>query len=296
MNAKFFMKKYVVLSAIATTALLFTLSAKPETVTSSTAMSIDEVRSEVLRIEAYKNSIPTMPPFPSIEVRVPEYQYAEQLRISVSSRPRPTMPSAVSTVTPTPSPTTEVVPTQLPATPRSSATTQPILTPVSIPTIVPTSSPTVKPTATPTAKPATAPTTAPVQESNPTLTDEVIKLVNSERAKVNLGALTKNSALTSSAQKYAQYMANSNFFSHNGEDGSTFITRNKAAGYTNYTWMGENIAAGQGSAQAVMNDWMNSSGHKANILNSKAKEIGVGYATNSSSTYKRYWAQEFGAR
>jgi len=242
------MKIYIALSVVLTTSLLFVLSAEPETVTSSTAMSV-------------QNTLPTMPSFPSIDVRIPEFQYAQPLTISVSSRPRPTFPGNTATVTPSPTQTAEVV-----------------LTPIV------------------TASPKTTVTSAPVQESVSSVSEEVIKLVNAERAKVNLVALTKNSVLTSSAQKYAQYMADSNFFSHDGKDGSTFITRNKAAGYTNYTWMGENIAAGQGTAQQAMNDWMKSPGHKANILHTKAKEIGVGYATNNSSNYKKYWAQEFGAK
>jgi uncharacterized protein YkwD len=155
-----------------------------------------------------------------------------------------------------------------------------------------TPAPTIAPTKTPTPKPTTTSTPAP---SN-SLTDQVITLVNNERSKVGLSSLSNNSALTTAAQNYAQYMANSNFFSHTGLDGSSFDQRVTKAGYTNYHWLGENIAAGQRTASEVMQGWMNSEGHRKNILNSNAKEIGVGYATNNNSTYKTYWVQEFGAR
>jgi uncharacterized protein YkwD len=162
----------------------------------------------------------------------------------------------------------------------------------------PTASPqsTKTPTATPI--PSTTPSAVPSSTSpqSNSFSDQVIKLVNVERSKASLSTLTKNNSLTNSAQNYALTMANQNFFSHTGLDGSTFTSRNTAAGYTGYRWMGENIAAGQASPQEVMSGWMASPGHKANILNTRAKEIGVGYATSNSSRYKKYWVQEFGAR
>lgn len=69
-----------------------------------------------------------------------------------------------------------------------------------------------------------------------------------------------------------------------------------AAGYTPYTWIAENIAAGQSTPKAVLQSWLQSSGHRANILSSRAQDLGLGYSYNRSSTYKHYWVQHFGTR
>lgn len=122
----------------------------------------------------------------------------------------------------------------------------------------------------------------------------VIELVNGERAKVGLPALSFSGPLTTSARNYAGYMASANFFGHVGPDGSTLVTRNGAAGYGSYTFLGENLAAGQTTPEAAMAGWMASPGHRANILSPNAREIGVGLATGGSYGY--YWVQEFGAR
>ncbi|MDQ3239295.1 MAG: CAP domain-containing protein [bacterium] len=139
-------------------------------------------------------------------------------------------------------------------------------------------------------------TTAPSATASSVIySDEIVRLVNEVRVKNNLSKLSNNTHLQKAAQDYATSMAELNFFSHTGKDHSTFVRRISSAGYTNFKWVGENIAAGQTTPQAVMQAWMNSQGHKANILNVKAQDIGVGYAYSSSSTYKRYWVQDFGA-
>jgi hypothetical protein len=74
------------------------------------------------------------------------------------------------------------------------------------------------------------------------------------------------------------------------------VSRANAAGYTGWTFLGENIAAGQTSADAVFQAWMNSPGHRANILDARANEIGIGHAYTTSSTYRHYWTMEVGAR
>ena len=76
-------------------------------------------------------------------------------------------------------------------------------------------------------------------------------------------------------------------------DGRTPFDRMTAAGYR-YSTAAENIAAGQRTPQDVMTAWMNSPGHRANILNCALRQIGVGYATGSSSQYGVYWTQDFG--
>ena len=121
----------------------------------------------------------------------------------------------------------------------------------------------------------------------------MLRLVNQERSEVGCTALTSNAALVTAARAHSKDMIARNFFSHTNPDGQSPFDRMRAAGYDG-RMMGENIAAGQTSAAAVMKAWMGSSGHKANILNCKYKEIGVGYAKGGS--YRHYWTQNFGTR
>lgn len=157
-----------------------------------------------------------------------------------------------------------------------------------------THSPTPRPSQT--SRPSSTPASSTTISPGSSYTDQVIDLVNKERSKSNLQPLTKNSQLSTSAQSYAQYMADKNFFSHTGPDGSTFISRNKAAGYYPYRYLGENIAAGQKTPSDVISAWMGSSGHRANILKAEYREIGVGYVSKSGTDYGTYWAQEFGTK
>jgi hypothetical protein len=124
---------------------------------------------------------------------------------------------------------------------------------------------------------------------------EVAGLVNLEREIENLRPLIWDNALGSAARSHSTDMAQQNYFSHTSLDGRGFSQRISAAGYSCST-CGENIAAGYSSPQAVMNGWMNSSGHRANILNSAFCDLGVGYAFESASTYGHYWTQDFGRR
>ena len=125
------------------------------------------------------------------------------------------------------------------------------------------------------------------------VTTQVVTLTNAERAKAGCGPLTVNATLTAVAQAHSQDMATHDYFDHNSQDGRTPFDRMTAAGYR-YSTAAENIAAGQRTPQDVMTAWMNSPGHRANILNCTLKEIGVGYATGSSSQYGVYWTQDFG--
>ncbi|MFG3343473.1 CAP domain-containing protein [Streptomyces sp. NPDC048018] len=121
--------------------------------------------------------------------------------------------------------------------------------------------------------------------------DQVIALVNAERAKAGCGALTANATLTRAAQGHSDDMAARDFFDHTNPDGADPGDRVSAAGYPWSTY-GENIAMGQSSAEQVMESWMNSPGHRANILNCNFKEIGVGIHNSGGP----YWTQVFGAR
>jgi uncharacterized protein YkwD len=124
---------------------------------------------------------------------------------------------------------------------------------------------------------------------------EVLRLVNLERQSQNLNPLAWDNSLGVAAWGHSNDMAQQNYFSHTSLDGRLFSQRIAAAGYPCGS-CGENIAAGYSTPQAVMNGWMNSSGHRANILSSSYCDLGVGYAYSSTSTYKSYWTQDFGRR
>jgi uncharacterized protein YkwD len=123
--------------------------------------------------------------------------------------------------------------------------------------------------------------------------DQVLVLVNQQRAARGLSPLTRVGALDRAAQNYAVRMATEGFFDHDAPDGSTPGDRIQATGYTARAW-GENIAAGQQTADAVMVAWMNSPGHAANILNASFTHIGIGVAL-AGPPYGIYWVQDFGA-
>ncbi len=123
------------------------------------------------------------------------------------------------------------------------------------------------------------------------LEQEVITLTNQERVLINLHQYECNDLLTNAARNHSMDMAVNYNFSHTGSDGSSSSDRITEAGYI-WNYCAENIAAGYTTAQAVHNGWMNSSEHRANILNESLCDIGVGYYYNSS--YGRYWTQDFG--
>ena len=144
-----------------------------------------------------------------------------------------------------------------------------------------------------TSAPAEAPSVpVPPQATQAPSTDnsyayQVIELVNQERVKYGLAALAADETLMNAAQKRAAETVTS--FSHTRPNGASFSSVLSEYG-VNYRTAGENIAYGQRTPQEVVNAWMNSSGHRANILNSKYTKIGVG-CYKSGSTY--YWSQLF---
>ena len=117
---------------------------------------------------------------------------------------------------------------------------------------------------------------------------QVVNLVNEERAKAGLSPLTADRSVTSAAQRRAREIETN--FSHTRPNGSSFSTALSEAG-VNYRSSGENIAYGQTSASSVMQGWMNSSGHRANILNGNFTKIGVGHYKSASGV--DYWTQLF---
>ena len=117
---------------------------------------------------------------------------------------------------------------------------------------------------------------------------QVVKLVNEERAKNGLSALTYDATLQSAAQVRAEEIVKS--FSHTRPNGSNFSSVLKEFGITARR-SGENIAWGQKTPKEVVTAWMNSSGHRANILNANYTKIGVGCNISPSGTI--YWSQLF---
>ncbi|AOR31329.1 hypothetical protein BFF78_10035 [Streptomyces fodineus] len=120
------------------------------------------------------------------------------------------------------------------------------------------------------------------------VTARIVQLVNAERAKVGCHPLTVNAALMKAAQAHSADMAAHQNMSHTGSDGSSPGDRITRAGYA-WSAYGENVAYGYATADQVMTGWMNSPGHRANILDCSFKEIGVGLAQPGS-----YWTQDFG--
>ncbi|MDX3854975.1 CAP domain-containing protein [Streptomyces sp. AK02-01A] len=117
----------------------------------------------------------------------------------------------------------------------------------------------------------------------------VLALVNEERAKAGCDPLRSDSGLDSLARDFSDEMAARGFFDHTDPDGRTPWDRADAAGIQGLG--GENIARGQATAQAVMDSWMNSEGHRANILNCDYTRLGVGVHTGSGGPW---WTQDFG--
>ena len=125
------------------------------------------------------------------------------------------------------------------------------------------------------------------QTSTAAFAQRVIELVNEERAKYGLSPLSADSALMNSADIRAKELVT--LFSHTRPDGSSYRTLMPSG---LMTW-GENVAMGQRSPESVMNSWMNSQGHRENILSDDFSLIGVGCYNDGSTLY---WVQNFGAR
>ncbi|MER6122933.1 CAP domain-containing protein [Streptomyces sp. NPDC001795] len=158
----------------------------------------------------------------------------------------------------------------------------------------PTPSPSASKSATaapPASHAATEPTATPPGKvsSEGAVEAEVIKLVNQERAKVGCSPVTANGALKKLAEAFSADMAARNFFDHTDPGGKDPWDRAAALGITSLG--GENIARGQATAQDVMDAWMNSPGHRANILNCDFRTLGVGVHFGSGGPW---WTQDFG--
>ena len=127
-------------------------------------------------------------------------------------------------------------------------------------------------------------------ETETALTDAemVLALVNEARKENGLNELILNDALNQAAFLHSEDMLTNDYFSHEGLNGSRFWERTEAVGYTGSP-RGENIAAGQRTPEIVHNAWMESDGHRANILNANITEMGLGRSSSGN-----YWTQIFG--
>ncbi|MBD3881758.1 T9SS type A sorting domain-containing protein [Phormidium tenue FACHB-886] len=132
--------------------------------------------------------------------------------------------------------------------------------------------------------------------NNSALVQRVVELTNLQRSQAGLAPLKLNAKLSNAAYVHSRDMALRDFFSHTGSDGSNVTNRIREAGYRSLN-AGENIAAGYATAEAVVEGWMNSPGHRANILFPNVKEIGVGFyflSNDSGAVLQRYyWTQDF---
>ncbi|MFJ9928895.1 sigma-70 family RNA polymerase sigma factor [Streptomyces misionensis] len=155
-------------------------------------------------------------------------------------------------------------------------------------------SPTKKTSPTPrrSTPPPPAHTTAPRPPAPSGTVGQVIALVNQERAKAGCSPLTEDPQLGRAAQAHSDDMAARHFFDHVNPDGADPGQRITAAGYRWSTY-GENIAMGQQTPASVMNSWMNSPGHRANILNCSFRNIGVGVHDGTGGPW---WTQDFGTK
>jgi uncharacterized protein YkwD len=132
---------------------------------------------------------------------------------------------------------------------------------------------------------------------------DALRIVNQQRAAgascgargsfAPAAALVLNARLGNSAYGHARDMADNNYFSHDSLDGRSMVDRINATGYA-WSTVGENIAAGYGSMQSVVDGWMASDGHCANLMNPRFTEFGLACTRNDASHYRTYWTQNLG--
>jgi uncharacterized protein YkwD len=207
----------------------------------------------------------------------------------VTSVPMPTS----TTVTPTPAATImkpTSAPTTVMLTPTPTTTTTPTL--VRTPTPASTAERSANATAQQRMLAAAKAKTKKPAKPGKTIQQRMLAAVNAERAKAGKLPLCTNLKLQKAAQLHSKDQAAKNFMDHKGSNGSTMQARVTAQKF-NWNSLAENVAAGQPNVAAVMVSWMNSPGHKTNIMGD-FKYFGMGLALNAKGTYKHYWTQVFG--
>jgi uncharacterized protein YkwD len=224
---------------------------------------------------------------PSAEVAVPvaidgPAALDEKAAAPAKKKPKAAAPArAKTTAKPSPKPS-RIIKLQVSRRVRPKVTPKPTVTPTPTPTPTPTATATATPTA------STSPAVAPGMTA---IELEVLELTNAERAKAGCAALRGDDKLALAARDHSTDMGVNDYFAHNSQDGTTPWDRIRRAGYDSPG--AENIAAGYTTAAAVMDGWMKSPGHKANILNCNLKALGVGYYKGTKG-YGTYWTQDFG--
>lgn len=199
-------------------------------------------------------------------------------------------------VSPSPSAPITSPSTHAPLTSPSAAPSQKPSSPTPTPTREKTSAPAAEPkTATPSARPTKAARAVPQQRQIKAPSAEqaaaatIVSLVNQERAQAGCSPVRADAQLAALATAFSDDMAARGFFDHTDPDGRSPWDRAAKAGVGNLG--GENIARGQADAKAVMEAWMNSPGHRANILNCDYKTLGVGVHFGEGGPW---WTQDFG--
>jgi uncharacterized protein YkwD len=142
----------------------------------------------------------------------------------------------------------------------------------------------------------------------PSFGQQVVDLINQHRISRGCQPFNLSPQISAAAQAHSQDMALNDFVGHTGSDGSSVGQRLTRAGY-DWRMVAENIAAGQSTPEAVVDSWMGSSSHRANILNCALRDIGVGYYYQpddqanvrlsngqTSGPFRHYWTQDFGSQ
>lgn len=176
---------------------------------------------------------------------------------------------------------------KLPANTKCPKTTQAPKPTATAPATTPAATPSATPTATVKATPAPTATVPPVSGNMSADEQKMINLVNQDRAANGLPALTFDSSLRAGALEHSRDMMQNNYFSHTSPTQGDFTTRIRAAG-VKYTAAGENIAK-YGSVESAEVGFMNSPGHRANILNANFTRIGIGIVYNNGAYYITQW-------
>ena len=205
------------------------------------------------------------------------YIYVNGVKYKLPLTPScPNVPSKPESTPNNPSTTPQQKPESTPSTPSTTPQQKPESTPST-----PSTNPEQKPESTPEQKPST---------DFSSYQQQVLDLVNVERTKRGISALTLDSNLSSVATKKSQDMVNKNYFDHTSPTYGSPFDMMKQFGIS-YRTAGENIAKGQKTPQEVVTAWMNSEGHRKNILNPNFTNLGVGIAKDSKGT--TYWTQMF---
>ena len=238
-------------------------------------------KSVYIYVNGVKYKLPLTPSCPNVPSK-PE---------STPNNPSTTPQQKPESTPSTPSTTPQQKPESTPSTPSTTPQQKPESTP-STPSTNPQQKPESTPS-TPSTNPEQKPESTPEQKPSTDFSSyqqQVLDLVNAERTKRGISALTLDSNLSSVATKKSQDMVNKNYFDHTSPTYGSPFDMMKQFGIS-YRTAGENIAKGQKTPQEVVTAWMNSEGHRKNILNPNFTNLGVGIAKDSKGT--TYWTQMF---